>query len=300
LEQLNLSVAESTREDSKYWLTADALPKLEAWVYTSPEAGSRRMKFLEERLVGEQKLRLAFNPVDRQQKFATASQLTTKLWEIEFQTHAFREVLQTALAQANTDTDLAAKLSWYYSNYQYIDLFGPYRNARNLFLLGKFRSERNSRVPNAVESFYNLMYSDKTIEELSFNKPLLTRLGILQSADQPASVFNERVRSVQQQMYLVREDMGLFLSQVHFDNGNIGTSENWLNRIIDQKGSDRWRPGIQYLLARTREIAGDLNAALALYKSSESPQFHGERLRARIIQRTLDAESVGKDSVAGN
>ncbi len=300
LEQLNLTVAETSRDDSKYWLTAADLDQLSALIYTSPESSSRRMKFLEERLVGDQKLRIAFNPTTINEQIASTTKLPTQLWDIEFKTHAFREAMQNSLAQAGTDTDMAAKLSWYYSNYQYIDLFGPYRNARNLFLLGKFKSEKNSRIPNAVESFYNLMYTDKTIEELSFNKPLLTRLGILQSADQAAAVFNERVRSVQQQMYLVREDMGLFLSQVHFDNGNIGTAGNWLRRIIDQKGSDRWKAGVQYLWARTHEIAGDLDAALTLYKSSDSPQFHGELLRARIIQRVLDAESTKPDSSAAN
>ncbi|GAG96848.1 unnamed protein product, partial [marine sediment metagenome] len=43
--------------------------------------------------------------------------------------------------------------------------------------------------------------------------------------------------------------------------------------------------GARYNLARAYEVAGQLDKARAIYLADQSPQSHGNRLRARWLER---------------
>ncbi|MFM7562852.1 MAG: hypothetical protein ACKO81_07450, partial [Planctomycetota bacterium] len=242
LDGLDLKVEESTRENTKYWVKATDLEQVTALVLTSPEAVSRRMFILQGRLIGDFQIPVSDTPSASLEKFAKLSGVTPKVWDIEFQVHQFRQALRNALAQSSFDDQLMPKVSWYYLDEAYVDGFAPYRMARDLFVLGRFDSDLNSNKLNAIEMFYNLIYSDRTIDNLSLNRDLLAGLGILQEKGQSAAEFQNRLRDVQQQMRLVRRDAGVFLSQSHFDNGNPSAAANWLTRMRDRDDTERWMP----------------------------------------------------------
>jgi hypothetical protein len=291
LDSLDLKVEESTRENTKYWVKSTDLGEVNALIMTSPEAVSRRMFILQGRLIGDFQIPVSDSPSASVEKFSKLPGVTPKIWDIEFQVHQFRQALRSALAQSSFDDQLISKVSWYYLDEAYVDGFAPYRKARDLFVLGRFESDLNSNKQNATELFYNLIYSDQTIDNLSLNRDLLTSLRILQKEGQSAAEFQNRLRDVQQQMRLVRRDAGVFLSQCHFDNGNPSAAANWLRRMRDRDDTERWMPTIEYVLGRAVESRREYDEAVKLYKRSAAAQFHGDLVRARLLSEVSKSGS---------
>lgn len=289
LTKLDLTLDESTRDNTKYWMTAEQLPDLRALLMVTPESISRRMQFIQDRLIGDFQIPVADPASVALQKWQGLDGVQPELWDIEFQVHQFRAALRNALAQASYDDETMSKVLWYFQDEAYVDGFAQYRTARDLFVLGRFESERTSNKLNAIESFYNLIYSDKAIETLSLNRNLLSRLGILQEKGQSAAEFQNRLRDVQGQMRLVRRDAGVFLAQSHFDNGNPNAAARWLERMRDREDTERWIPSIEYLLGRSGEARREYSEALKFYQSADSEQFHGDRIRARLLAEMIQA-----------
>ena len=200
LDSLDLNLEESTRENTKYWVKSKDLEQVTALIMTTPEAVSRRMFILQGRLIGDFQFPIFDSPSETLKKFSNLSGVAPKVWDIEFQVHQFRHALRNALAQSSFDDQLMSKVSWYYRDEAYVDGFAPYRRGRDLFVLGRFESELNSNKVNAIELFYELIYPDEVIDNLSLNRELLSRLRILQEKGQSAAEFQNRLRDVQQQM----------------------------------------------------------------------------------------------------
>lgn len=291
LNSLDLSLDESLADNSKYWVKSDDAKEVEALIYCSPEGCSRRIYDLERNLTAEYRLRLTSSPTKVAKRLEGVAGLTPKAWDISFRTHAFRQAVRDALTLAYND-ELQAKLKWHYLDEVYIDEFPLYRTSRSMYFGGNFETERNAIRRNAIENFYSLIYSDKTIDSLGTDKFLQRRLGITKEESLSVAEFQQRLKIVQGQMRLVRRDAGYFLSQCHFDNGNIGTAANWLLRIKDTTGienAERWSDAVDYLKARSFESRKEYDQAISLYKEQkDSTQVHGNLLRARMLKTLAD------------
>ena len=106
-------------------------------------------------------------------------------------------------------------------------------------------------------------------------------------------VFESKLKSIQGQMRLVRRDVGLFLSQCLFDNGNPGTSANWLDGIVRKSDVGRWRSGIQYLLGRSYESRREYDLAIEQYQHEDSNQMHGNLIRTRLLKAAVEKAYPG-------
>lgn len=300
LESLDLTVAETNRDDSRYWVRPDQLKSLRAEILATPESLSRRMTFLENRLLGEQRLALTDNVEALMKEAARVLPgVNLSVSTVGFMTHQFRRVVGESLKRASFDDVIGSKLAWYYQEESYIDQFVDYRSARNLFFIGRFETERDSRKMSAVQGFFSLMYPDEMIANIGVDTPRLNRLGIYKLKGQTAAEFEERLRGVQANMRLVRRDVGIFLSQSHFDNGNVSSAGNWLEKVQNRDDTSRWTPIIKYLRGRAYESSGDYDNALKMYRESDGPQFLGDYLRARLLSRAMeDAGMSGKKADA--
>jgi hypothetical protein len=296
LNRLDLTLDESIESDNKYWVKSDKLGDIAGLIYVAPESVSYRMRVLEQTMVGD-KLLLTTDLTKTRATLAKIENLPTKIWDIEFKNLAYRWTLRDALIRSKTDDSLPAKLFWYYDNEAYVDMFESYRTSRNMFAHGLFEADLTADEYNVIENFYLLMYDDKKIDELATNTPLLLRLGILQTKNQNAKQFQERIQSVQSQMRLVRRDAGLFLAQSHFDNGNIGTAGNWLERISVKEDALRWSNAIRYLMGRSFESRREYDRAIAELKKSNGPDRHGNLLRMRYL-KTLAAVTESSTSAS--
>jgi hypothetical protein len=74
--------------------------------------------------------------------------------------------------------------------------------------------------------------------------------------------------------------LGLLL----FDDENHEIALQWLKQPELTSADSPWRSGANYNLGRTMEAIGSLHEAAAYYEQDESPQRHGNRLRAKWLK----------------
>ena len=283
LTTLDLTVDESLKDDTKYWVKPEQLDELQGLVLASPESLSYRFWELERKLVGESQLNLVTEASTLIEQFPSIEGVTYGLWDIEFRTHQFRRALRDAIAQASFNDSLRDKIRWYFLNELYINEFVRYRTARSKYFVGLFDTIRNDGNLNAIELFYKMIYKDSKIKSLASDKIFQMQLALAQGATS-ATDFEATINGVQANMRLVRRDSGFFLSQCHFDNGNFGTAENWLTRLEEIDDAQRWQPAINYLRARSLEAQRNYAAAIETYGDQDSQQFHGNLIRARLLK----------------
>lgn len=57
---------------------------------------------------------------------------------------------------------------------------------------------------------------------------------------------------------------------------------------LNEEQSSFWEPAARYNLARTFEHLGQSDRAIELYKTQREPQEHGNRIRARMIEKAAE------------
>ena len=287
LSRLDLTTDESLEDDTEYWVKPDDVKELVGLVYVTPESISKRMLALEQSLIGEKRLTLAFNGDGIMQRLPAVDGVEIKSWDIAIKTHLFRQAVREALGQKSSD-QLQDRLRWHFQDESYIDNFVIYRTSRARFFKGKFQSQKRARSLNAIESAKRLMYSDDDLEEVATNKNLQRLLGIRKDEDQSADQFLGQVKSVQGQMRLMRRDAGFHLTQCLFDNASVNAAKNWLNVLKDQDGVERWSDGVGYLLGRALEGCKEYDEAIEALGDTDSVQAHGNIIRQRMLKELVE------------
>jgi tetratricopeptide (TPR) repeat protein len=85
-----------------------------------------------------------------------------------------------------------------------------------------------------------------------------------------------------------KQDATYWLGLISFDEHEYETAEEYFkNLTLDVwPHGGPWNDGARYNLARSYEAAGRLGDAIKLYAADDSPQRHGNHLRARWLQET--------------
>lgn len=288
LSALDLTVDESLKDNTRYWVKAEQLTDLDGLILATPESLSYRFWELENKLVGESKMKLTSRPSEIMQQLPQLDGLKYGIWDIEFRTHQFRRALRDAIAQASFNDSIRDKIRWYYLDELYIYEFVRYRTARAKYFVGLFETIRNDGNLNAIELFYKMIYKDSKIASLATDEIFQAQLAVVQGATSTVE-FQATINAVQANMRLVRRDCGFFLSQCHFDNGNFGTAANWLTRLEATGDAARWQAAISFLRARSLEAQRDYQSAIEAYDNQDSEQFHGDLIRARLLRELSQA-----------
>ena len=286
LTKLDLTTDESLEDDTAYWVKPADVKELDALVYVTPESISKRMFALEKSLIGEERLTLVFTGDQTKLALPQSDGVEAKSWDVAIQTHYFRQAVREALEQTTSNV-LQDKLTWHFVDEAYVDNFIVYRTTRARYFNGKFQSDPEATSRNAIESCQRLMYNDEDVESLGSDKRLQGILGIRKEADQSAQSFLQEVRSVQNQMRLVRRDAGFFLSQCLFDNSSVNAAKNWLNVLRAEEDAERWNDGVTYLLGRSLESCKEYDEAIEVLSDPKSTQALGNINRVRMLKELI-------------
>ena len=298
LKSLDLSVNESLKDDTKYWTTNEQLNDLKGLIYCSPESLTRRCWELENKLVGQARMKLYLEPFKIIEQMPKVDGLEYEIWDIDFKTHQLRLALSGAISNASFKDDIRDKITWYYTDELYIDEFVQYRTARSKYFNGLFETIRNDGNLNAVELFYSMIYKDSKIDSLASDQLFQRRLSISQG-QMSSDEFQRMIQGVQANMRLVRRDSGFFLSCCHFEFGNYSTAANWLTRLETIEDTKRWQDAINYLRARSLEAQRNYAAAIEIYERQDSIHFHGDLIRVRQLKKLLGDSYVSAKSNDG-
>jgi len=97
-----------------------------------------------------------------------------------------------------------------------------------------------------------------------------------------------------------KQDATYWLGLISFDEHEYETAEGYFKKLTlevwkKEKGGP-WGDGARYNLARTYEAAGRTDDAIKLYETDDSPQRHGNHLRARWLREATPVASKTEKS----
>jgi tetratricopeptide (TPR) repeat protein len=144
--------------------------------------------------------------------------------------------------------------------------------------------------------------ADKQIESLRDSKGR----ELVGLADYPLSTEPvQRQKDLENLMAVVRTSKHhatYWIALTHFETGNYAVAVEWLReRVLAGAPDSPWHDGARYNLARSYEALGDWDKARQVYLLDESPQRHGNVLRATTIverhRQQAEAEAENEPSI---
>ncbi len=213
----------------------------------SPCYLSRRMKLLESRLIGTQKMVLSCSPTAQAEAWKTALKTSSpRLWTMPFETFYQRSHLNRKAAIGQ----LATLLPFYAMP------GAPLHRGRMLYLKGQLVGDTSATVfyQKARPSNEELMASSAhALEKMVYHRG--------------------------------KQDASYWLGLVAFQRGNYTAATDYFaKRTLLAMPNGPWTNGARYNLARTFEAAGETEKATLQYANNEdSPGYLGDLLRAKWL-----------------
>ncbi len=251
-------------------------------VEASPIYLTKRAKLLESHLVGKDKMVLTTAAGEQAGRLkAAAHARLVRLWGLPYHTLEGRMQL--------SPTDVRRLLE------AFLPLFAssrPLYKGRVLHLKGRFGEQ------GAIDCYYAARPTDEALADdeqkrwdAYYQKNLLPQIGALPPDKQEET--EQRLR--QQALAAVRWETAVYrrakldasywLGLIAFEQGNYPSAIDWFaNRTLAAAPAGPWTLGARYNLGRSREAAGQAQAAVEEYVvGSFSPLVYGNLLRARWL-----------------
>ncbi len=144
----------------------------------------------------------------------------------------------------------------------------------------------NIEAQGAPGLYMELRVDDESLERLPFDREMQASMMLRRMPSESPEDFQMRIRQFQIFYRQSKLEGSLFLSMLHFDLGNYETAASWADRwMLKVAGTDPWHSCCWYMIARSQEQLGKVDAAIDMYKKSPSPQEAGNRFRARLLGR---------------
>ncbi|GIW91618.1 MAG: hypothetical protein KatS3mg109_2050 [Pirellulaceae bacterium] len=279
-----LDISQSLR----YRIQAEDLEHLVALIDASSEALSLRMRLIERQLTGEHRMVLTVDASGLKRQIEGISGITAvRLWRIPLDAELFSQAYQE---QRRRDSRLEDQ--YRAERYMFSGL-SPLMQARQLHFRHRFEPWENR--PGAVAKYMEVRQPEAQIAKLPTDVDLQRQFGLQQRPGEPVELWQARLAGSQQALRTARYHASYFLGLLHYDNGDYESAANWLRkRTLEDSPESPWRNGARYNLARAEEARGNFQAAREAYLLDESPQRHGNLLRARWIR--LHAPASGSSN----
>ncbi|NOY29391.1 MAG: hypothetical protein GXP28_04205 [Planctomycetes bacterium] len=264
LENLNLD------GEPNYPIGADDLPRIEAWLVASPLQMSHRAAWLQQALEGDDFVVLSADLRRVAKKLAESTnvsdvQLWPKPWETILEEQALGPTDRLAAAQRFLVFAQRPRL-W---------------KARVLH----FRGTKEVPYEDREDPLAQPEYGHREAAKLYHNPRIRPPEEKLKQLDPGRQAVYRRAKG----------DASYWLGLLSYDRGKQEVAADWLEkRTLAATPEGPWTAGARYNLARTFEAQGKLAEAIELLQANNSPQRHGNLLRARWLQQQLEEESLSK------
>jgi hypothetical protein len=260
--------------DEKYPVTADDLQHLVALIDATPQALSQRMLLVEEKLPAEHKLALTAQPSSLARRLRKLGVDEARIWVAPYRAFAYDQIRQLdPQARAALDAELSA--------------FGgpfPLFPARMFHLRGEFEAEPPSLDAKAL--YLDCRKPDREIDAI-VSSPQLREQMIKRNANLKAhpEVLEKLLRQSQTAAQEAKRQATFWLGLVAYEQEDFGSAIDYLEkRTLAGGAQGRWANSARYNLARVYEATGQRAKAIALYEAGDSPQKHGNLIRARRLR----------------
>jgi len=274
----------------KYKIEAADLKRIVALIDAEPLALSHRMQVLQAGVPKSRHIVVNVVPSTLQSRLRKHGQIgQVSLWRIPFEAALYQIGMQQRLSQ-----DPAAYRDWYREHGMLAGQH-PLLRARDLHFQGKFTDEGARSLYLEVRQ-----PSEKEIDLLGTSSRMRERIGLNTSLPEDPAQRSEMLENIIGVARRGKQNATYWLGLTFYEQGNYPVAKDWLlNRTLSVKPKSPWTVGARYNLARTHEKLGEFDEARKLYEADDSPQRHGNLLRARwLAERENANESATKPESA--
>lgn len=262
----------------RYPVRPNELSRLVALADAAPPALSLRMRLLESRLAAADQLSLTVRPSDLAERLKAAGLDRVELWPLPIAAMLYAESRPGVLAKDRNEA------------LQHFRQFGlmereltPLARGRWLFLRGQF--EPQDEKPGAKSHFLEARYPQEMIQQIATDKSLQESLGLMRLPNEPDASWQNRIAQMQRTFAQAKHYGSFWLGQIQVELGQSEVAVEWLERrTLGTTPDGDFAPAVRYNLARTFESLGRADEARQIYLGDDSPQAHGNLLRARWLR----------------
>lgn len=265
-------------DDHRYENMPANLQNMTVLLEASPIYLSQRMALLESQLAGEQSVVLSAEPSALAKRLRAAKHVAdVRLWPLPYN----RLEQQAAMGRKGREA-LAAEFEPFLVPFprqlkKKVELVPALWKGRVRHLLGQFEGEEGAM------RYYQIA---RPSDEIIAHGPALTPV---EMNDLRGKVPPEEWQASGQRFIelapVAKHDASYWLGLIAYENENYQTAANYFSkRTLDVNPKSPWRSGALYNLARAEEALERFPDAIELYRQIDSPQRHGNLLRARRLQ----------------
>jgi hypothetical protein len=271
-----------------YPFTKDDVQQCVALLMMTPESVSGRAFQLQQSLTGDLRLGVYDNPKETADAFVSVSGIATaKIWDIPLLANIYQSAVNRIAEQdpmvmflitapwavLESDFDQARRLA-----------LGRWRH-----LQGDFAGDENEQVEGAKKLYLSQRQPEFEIADLRIDVELQKRYGIRRELGVPADVYDRQIQQVQMFIRQGKVIAIYWLGLIQYDTNRMDLAKNWFGqRVLEDGIESDWEDAARYNLARTLEMLGEADRATALYKTEGMPEEHGNRIRARLVNREVE------------
>jgi len=268
-------------QDSRYAAADADFAQLVALIDASPESLSYRIQaFQQESAIGEP-LFVSVPAGDLAKRIQRHAGITgIELWQTPFQTWVYRNARQR---RGREDPEVRQQLVF---DEMIFDSTHPLVHGRIQYFRGNF--EKTADKEGAKGYYVEARVPDVFIKKIATSPEVQAGLGVFRTRENDLE-WQYRLQMTKVLVIGVKHTATYWLGITHYDTGRFETAIDWLKqRTLETPDENQWKPGARYNLSRTYEALGDLEAARKTLLLDDSPQRHGNLLRARYLRQRLE------------
>ncbi|OYP34764.1 hypothetical protein CGZ80_14070 [Rhodopirellula sp. MGV] len=273
-------------DEFTYPLSKNDVQQCAALFNLSPIAVSPRMKQLQSGLTGMRRMNVYVDPDQLAEDFDAVTGISSaKLWDVAVKAEIYQAIcMEYGQRDPIFNFWFVARWAMLEANF---DSAKSLAQGRWLHLLGQFADEEDSNVKGARTMYLEQRAPEFEIEDLRIDVDLQTAYGIRRSdLNVDAEEYDRQIAQIQAMMRMGKRTATYWLSLLQGDDGRTETAERWIaDRVLDEEQLSIWVDPARYNLARLNEKLGHTDEAIEMYKREDAPQEHGNRIRARLVDK---------------
>jgi hypothetical protein len=269
----------------KYPINADDLGRVVALIDATIPYLSQRMTLLERRLAGDRKIRLTVSPSSLAQELRKCKGVTNvAIWPLPYDVMNYR---RSHLQNESFMARLFASVQPFSGN-------TALANGRRLHIAGKWSSDPPEKGAKAY--YLECRVPDAEIARPRFDASLREILDLPAGPLPDNPEFLRQLESVQSaRLRFFKRHASYWLGLIAFEQQKFPVAVDYLQtRTLEANPGGAQEDGARYCLARVFEAQGlrdkdpqQLERAIELYESDDSPQATGNKIRAKWLKESL-------------
>lgn len=275
------------KDGPSYRIKADDLKRIVALIDAEPRALTRRMELLEQGMPGSRRIALSIRPSNLQKKLRAQKQIgQISLWRVPLEAQIYQIGQKIRITQ-----DPEAFAAWNREAGMFTSQH-PLLRARDLHFQGVYTSV--NQADGARPLYLSVRPSDREIERMATSTALRERMGLNAALPEDPAQRSAMLENLVAMSRRGKQHATHWLALTYYEDGNYPTAIDWLDKwVLNVSPRSPWMASARYNLARANEQLGNYEEALKLLRADDSPQRHGNLLRAQML-----AERVSSDKEA--